>query len=79
MTRDEIVALALIGSLAAWGALHAHIALKVASSSRWKGVVAFVVPPLAPYWAVKMGHGAWAVAWWVSFGAFGAVRVFLSG
>ena len=80
MSRDEIIALALIGSLSVWGAIHALVAFRISSRmARWRGFVAFVVPPMAPYWAVRAGHLAWAVAWWGSLGVWAIVRVFLSG
>ncbi len=64
MPHDEIAASVLIGSLAAWGTLHGIVCAKVAGGGRWwRAPVAFVVAPLAPYWAARDGHRAWAGVW----------------
>jgi len=64
MPRDELAAGVLILSFAAWGTVHVHTAMSLLQSRpRWRGPVALVVAPLAPYWAARTGRRARAVAW----------------
>jgi hypothetical protein len=56
-------------------ALHAaaHLALVVGLSRQkpaWRGAVAFVLPPLAPYWGWSSGMRAPASVWLAALGAF---------
>jgi len=77
--RDELSALALIGSCAAWGTTHALLSLKNARpAARWRGALSLLVPPLALYLALRAGHRAWAAAWTVTLVAAVAARVWLS-
>jgi hypothetical protein len=79
MSRDELAAAVLIGSLAAWGVLHVQIALRLLfARPRWRGLVALVFPPIAPYWAARSGDRARAVAWTASLLIWGTARVFLA-
>ncbi len=80
MLRDEVAAAVLIGSLAVWGVLHVHVAMRlVRRHPRWRGVVALILPPLAPYWAARTGDRVWAAAWGVSLLLWGLARLLLPG
>ena len=79
MSRDEVAAAVLIGSLAAWGVLHVQIALRLAQGRpRWRAVVALLFPPLAPYWAARAGDRVRAVVWVVALLSWGFARLFLA-
>jgi hypothetical protein len=58
----------------------AHVALVVGlfrREPRWRGAVALVVPPLAPYWGWPLGMRARAWLWLGALGAY-ALGVALS-
>ncbi len=47
-------------------AVTAHVAIAAGlalRSPRWRGLVALVAPPLAPYWAFQSGMRVRATAW----------------
>jgi hypothetical protein len=78
-SRDELSAAVLIGSLAVWGVVHVQLALMVVRQGpRWRGAVALIVPPLAPYWAARSGRWVWAAAWLVAFFTWTVARVLLA-
>jgi hypothetical protein len=61
---DSVVLIALVLSFAAL--VTAHVALAFGLSlapPRWRGPVAFVVPPLAPYWGMEAGMKRRAAIW----------------
>ncbi len=79
MARDELAAGALIGSFAAWGVVHVLLVARLlAERPRWRGVLAIVVPPLAPYWAARAGRRVRAAAWIVALVIWVAARVWLA-
>ena len=44
----------------------AHVALSVALTFRpphWRGPLAFLVPPLAPWWGLQEQMRAWSMVW----------------
>lgn len=56
-----------------------HVTGSVALARRkpyWNGVVAFVVPPFFPYYAVRRRETAWAVAWCAAALGYGVVLFF---
>jgi hypothetical protein len=78
MSRDEIVALVLIGSFACWATVHLVIAAKLLSAPpRWRGLMALIVPPLAPYWAARTARPWLALAWGVACITWLFVRMLL--
>jgi hypothetical protein len=62
--HDEVIVGLLIVSLAAWGVAHVVVVWALLSAPpRWKGFVALVAVPLAPYWGARAGM--WVrVAFW---------------
>ena len=78
MSRDEVVAGALVLAFAVL--VTAHVALVVglaARAPRWRARVALAVPPLAPYW----GWGTLrrrSVLWVASAVVYGVLRVVAS-
>ena len=76
MSRDELAAAVLIGSLATWEVLHVRLSMRLMRRQpRWRGIVALVIPPLAPYWAIRAGDRAHAIAWGVTLLAWGVARL----
>lgn len=64
MTRDEIVASALVLSFAAFVTTHlAMVSRLAAHRPRWRALVALVVPPLAPYWSARLRRHAHTGLW----------------
>ncbi len=65
--------------LGAFGLLvTAHVALCLAllrRPRRWRALVAFVLPPLAPYWAYKEGWRAASIVWVVAFCLYAVARM----
>ena len=58
-----------------------HVALAAglgARQPRWRGPVAFLVPPLAPYWGYAAGMRRRAVLWLLGLGLYVVARVFAS-
>ena len=56
----------------------AHLALApklTLAQPRWRGLVALVVPPFAPLWGFRAGHGRWAWAWIGAVVVYGVARV----
>jgi hypothetical protein len=79
MDRDELGAFFLVATLAAWALLQLSIVLRLARiAPRWRAAVAFLVPPLSPYWAWKNGLHARAVLWLVALVAWLVSRRALS-
>jgi hypothetical protein len=80
MTRDEVAVAALVGSFALWLTLHLIVAAKLAwKRPWWRGLLALVLPPLAPYWAIRSGPRVLGGAWVVAFLVWLGCRVFLAG
>jgi hypothetical protein len=53
----------------------AHFALVFTLSERpprFRAVVAFLVPPLAPYWGFREGLRAWSSVWLLSLASYAA-------
>ncbi len=70
---DTIVVAVLLLAFAFAVTLHVVIAFALARHRpRWRGLVAFVVPPLAPYWAWREQMRTRAALW------IGAVLVYLA-
>jgi hypothetical protein len=64
MNRDEIVASALVLSFAAFATAHLVLVARLAGQRpRWRALAALVVPPLAPYWGVRLRRHAHTGIW----------------
>jgi hypothetical protein len=75
MTRDELVAGALVVSFAVVVTTHVLLVVGLAGRTpRWRALIALVVPPLAPYWG---WHGLQrrAVVWIASAVAYAVLLV----
>jgi hypothetical protein len=79
VSRDEIVVCLLIGSLVAWGVVHVLVVSALLSSpARWKGLVALIVVPLAPYWAARAKLWVRVALWCATLVTWLAVRLFFA-
>jgi hypothetical protein len=80
MSKDELATAVLIGSFAAWGVLHVVVAWRLTLRRPWwRGAVALLVPPLAPYWAARSGDRWRATMWSVALATWGFARLLLAG
>jgi hypothetical protein len=62
--RDGIIVGGLVLTFAALVTVHLAIVLGLAwRDPRWRALVAFVVPPLAPYWALRSGMMVRGAIW----------------
>lgn len=65
--KDAIFFGAIVLTFALAITLHVVLSISVARRTKlWRGLVAFVVPPLAPYWGFTLGMRGRAIAWIVS-------------
>jgi len=70
--RETLLLAVLLVAFATWVTVHVAIAVRLvlAGTPRYRGVLAFFLPPLAPWWA-------WERRWRVSAGMWvGAVVVY---
>jgi hypothetical protein len=78
MSRDELVAGSLVLAFAVVVTAHVTLVAGLAwRAPRWRALVAFVVPPLAPYWgwsALRLR----SVVWLVGAVAYAVLRVVAS-
>lgn len=72
--KDAIITLALVLGFATLLTAHVALAARLAlrQRPRWRGLVAFVVPPLAVIWGLRAGWYALAAIW------LGAVGVYVT-
>jgi len=69
--RDAIVIGGLVLAFATLLTVHVAIAYGLARQSpRWRAVLAFFVPPLAPYWALRLGMMVRGTIWVVAAVAY---------
>lgn len=76
MSRDDLLTFALLIAFALLAT--AHLTLVVAltgDGSRWRGLVALVAAPLAPYWGYKARMRGRAILWIASAAAYGVLRL----
>ncbi len=79
MSKDVVSTVALLASFGIWGAAHLMLSWSlVRSPPRWRGPVAFVVMPLAPYWGARAGSRLLAAVWVVALTLWIASRAFLA-
>ena len=76
MLRDAIVLAMVIVGLAALVTTHLAIAWSLVERERprWRGLIALLVPPLAPVWGWRAGLRARAGLWVVSLVAYAVGR-----
>ena len=77
--RSFLLTALLAGSLLAY--VGAHVALCVGlvrGSPRWRALLAFVIPPLAPLWGWKAGMRARVYAWTAAVGLYALGVLFAS-
>jgi hypothetical protein len=78
VSRDEIVAAALVLAFAFLATAHVTIVAGLAGRApRWRALPALVVAPLAPYWAWSTMRKR-AVLWLGSAAAYALLRVLAS-
>jgi hypothetical protein len=75
--RDYAVLAALLLSFATLLTTHVAIALRLVlrARPRYRGVVALLVPPLAPWWAYEQGWRRMVVVWIVAVAVYLVIRV----
>jgi hypothetical protein len=75
MTRDDLVASALVLGFASFVTVHVTIVAGLAlRRPRWRALVALAVAPMAPYWAAKNGKVARAALWGATAAAYLVLR-----
>jgi hypothetical protein len=78
MSRDELVAGALVLAFAIVVTAHVTLVAGLAGRSpRWRALAALVVPPLAPYWG-WVGLRRRSVLWLAGAAAYAVLRVVAS-
>ena len=71
MTRDEIVSLGLIGAFALLVTAHVTLVAGLAAHPpRWRGLIALIAAPLAPWWGSRAGMKRRTAAWLVGAAAY---------
>jgi hypothetical protein len=69
--RDAIISGGLVIAFATLLTVHVAIAFGLAKQSpRWRAVLALFVPPLAPYWALRLGMMVRGMIWLVAVAAY---------
>ena len=70
--RDVIVLALLIIGFATFVTAHVALSLRLVRRARprWRGVVAFFVPPLAPLWGFREGFRRNASIWCLALGVY---------
>jgi hypothetical protein len=51
------------------------MALLISHPPRWRGLVALVLPPLAPIWAWQAGRRRMAAIWAIALGVYAVARL----
>jgi hypothetical protein len=60
---DHVVLVLLVVSFASLVTVHVALAFGLAMRRpRWRGAVAFLLPPLAPYWGMRVRSLLWLIA-----------------
>jgi hypothetical protein len=79
MTRDDLLALALVASFALLVTSHVVLVAGLAARRpRWRAPIALVAAPLAPYWSARAGRAVWTAVWVASATAYAVLR-YLAG
>lgn len=73
---DLSIFFALVVPLAAFFTLHVALSASLAGDKpRWRALVAFVVPPLAPVYGFRAGRRKMAIAWLALLGVYVIARI----
>jgi hypothetical protein len=73
---DLVVFIALVAAFALLSTVHLAIAMRLSlREPRWRGLVALVVPPLAPYWGMEAGMKKLATLWIVALSIYVVARI----
>lgn len=73
---DLVVFIALIAAFALLVTVHLALATRlVLREPRWRGLVALLVPPLAPYWGMEAGMKKLATLWVVALSIYVVARI----
>ncbi len=77
---DVVLVILLVVGFAAFVTLHVALSgvLFFLEKPRWKGLVALVVPPLAPLWGFRAGRTRVSIAWLSVLGMYVIARVVAS-
>lgn len=77
---DVVLVILLVVGFAAFVTIHVALSgiLFFSHRPRWKGLVALVVPPLAPVWGFRAGRNRVAIAWLAVLGLYIVARVIAS-
>jgi ABC-type uncharacterized transport system permease subunit len=73
---DLVVMASLIVAFALLVTMHAALVLRLLlREPRWRGLVALVLPPLAPYWGLEAGMKRMATLWIVALSIYIVARI----
>lgn len=73
---DAVVLIALVVSFAALVTAHVALAFGLTlARPRWRGPVALLVPPLAPYWGMEAGMKRRAAVWVTALVIYALARI----
>jgi hypothetical protein len=73
---ELVVLVVLVGSFALLVTAHVALAVGLAlRQPRWRGPLAFVVPPLAPWWGAQQRMRAWSAVWIGSLAVYLVARI----
>jgi hypothetical protein len=75
--RDVVIGSALVLGFATFVTVHVALAARLVSrmQPRWRGLAAFLLPPLAPIWGYREGFRRSAILWVVSLLVYAAARL----
>jgi hypothetical protein len=77
MTRDAVALALLVLAFATLLTVHLMLAAGLAARApRWRGAVALVLPPLAPWWGWRTHLRARTILWLVAAAIYIALLVF---
>jgi hypothetical protein len=70
--RDELVMVLLVLGFATFVTAHFALAFRLVKKARpaWRGLVAFVIPPLAPLWGFREGLRRNASIWCLALAVY---------
>jgi hypothetical protein len=76
LSGDAAIYLWIVTSFAGLATVHVTLVLGLlARTPRWRGLVALVVPPLAPYWGFLEGLRVRGVLWVATLGSYATAMV----
>ena len=73
---DLAIVITLVGAFGLLVSVHVALAAGlIARKPRWRGPVALLVPPLAPYWGLGAGMRARSVLWLLALALYAIARI----